>query len=58
MEKNNEEIRQKKYEKMEKIQQNKPKAKFLTKEQAIILEEKERKEQLKMQKPKVKLMKK
>ena len=58
LEKNNEEIRQKKYEKMEKMQQNKIKPKFLTKEQAIILEEKERKEQLKMQKPKVKLMKK
>jgi len=43
---------------MEKIQQNKPKPKFLTKDQAILLEEKERKEQLKMQKPKVKLMKK
>jgi hypothetical protein len=57
-EKNNEEYKKKKLEKIEKLKDNKIKNKFLTKEQAILLEEKERKEQLKLTKPKVKLLKK
>lgn len=57
-EKNYEELKQKKLEKMEKMRENKTKPKYLTKEQAILLEEKERKEQLKQQKPKIKLLKK
>merc|ERR1712004_351345 len=58
IQKNSEELKQKKLERLEKARDSKSKPKYLTKDQAILLEEKERKEQLKLQKPKVKLLKK